>query len=101
MKISHYDDTMTQAVQQYQKTDQVSSETAKKVKADVAPQEQVDLSTQAKEFRQIKGLVTNQPEVREDKVEELKSRISAGTYQADAGKIADRMVGESLLDIFA
>lgn len=101
MKISQYTDKMAQTVQQYQKVEQAPVDAAKRVNGAPTPQEQVELSTKAKEIQQIKGILTGLPEIREDKVQDLKERISAGTYRPDAGKIADRMVGESLLDIFA
>ncbi len=41
------------------------------------------------------------PDVREDKVAELKKRIAAGTYQVDSGKVADGMLREAIREHLA
>jgi len=41
------------------------------------------------------------PDVREDRVAELKRQIQAGTYQVDPGKIADGIAREALLEYLA
>lgn len=41
------------------------------------------------------------PEVREDRVADLKSRIAAGTYEVDSGKIADGMMREAVIEHLA
>jgi negative regulator of flagellin synthesis FlgM len=41
------------------------------------------------------------PDVREDRVADLKKRIADGTYQIDSGKIADGMLHEAIRDHLA
>jgi negative regulator of flagellin synthesis FlgM len=38
------------------------------------------------------------PDVREDKVAELKEQVESGTYEIDAEKIAEKMLKDSLLN---
>jgi negative regulator of flagellin synthesis FlgM len=38
------------------------------------------------------------PDVREDKVSQLRSQIQNGTYEINADKIADKMIKEGLLN---
>ncbi|MCL5935786.1 MAG: flagellar biosynthesis anti-sigma factor FlgM [Firmicutes bacterium] len=38
------------------------------------------------------------PEVREEKVQQIKREIASGTYRADAGKIAEGIIEDRLLD---
>ena len=38
------------------------------------------------------------PDVREEKVSQLRSQIQNGTYEIDADKIAGKMIKESLLN---
>jgi len=48
----------------------------------------------------VKGVIAELPDVREDKVQDLKSRIEQGTYNVSGEKIVDKMLGESIIDIF-
>jgi negative regulator of flagellin synthesis FlgM len=66
-----------------------------------SPDVKVDFSAQSKDFVQIKNAVAQLPEVREEKVQALKAQIEKGEYNVDSAKIAEKMVKESLLDIFA
>ena len=100
--VSTIKDTTAQGIQQYQKIDPVINEGAKPVSggATVAT-ERVDLSTEAKDFQRIKQILDETPDVREEKVRELKDRIESGNYAVDSGKVAAKMLGESLIDTIA
>jgi negative regulator of flagellin synthesis FlgM len=52
------------------------------------------ISEKGKEFAQAKQIASDAPDVREDKVAELKRRIASGKYQIDNEAVADRMVDE-------
>jgi flagellar biosynthesis anti-sigma factor FlgM len=41
------------------------------------------------------------PDIREEKVQELKRQIDTGKYSVNADKLAEKIVGESLIDILA
>lgn len=103
MKITKIDDVTTQAIQKYQKTDKVEGQAPEQSRAinNSSPEEKVNLSTTAKEVQKIKSAIDELPDVREEKILDLKNRIEQGTYQVDAEKIAEKMVGESLLDILS
>ena len=49
----------------------------------------------------MRDAVRQLPDVREDKIRELKDKIEKGTYDVSGQNIAEKMVSESLLDIFA
>jgi negative regulator of flagellin synthesis FlgM len=99
MKISKIDDPTTQMIQQYQKGDKIEDKAAdKQVSGSLAPREKVNLSTTAKDVQRIQSEIEKLPEVREEKIRELQAQVDKGTYSADADKIAEKMVGESLLD---
>jgi len=100
--VSAIKDTTAQGIQQYQKSDPVINEGAKPVSggATVAT-ERVDLSAEAKDFQRIKQILDETPDVREEKVRELKDRIESGNYAVDSGKVAAKMLGESLIDTIA
>ncbi len=99
MKISKIDDPTTQMIQQYQNGQKVEDKAPdKQVAGSLAPKEKVNLSTTARDVQRIKSEIEKLPEVREEKIQELQAQIDKGTYSADVEKIAEKMVGESLLD---
>lgn len=101
MKISDVKDTNAQIIQQYQRNDNMRQNSDKQVSRASVPEEKVDLSTKARDIQQIKSALAKLPEIREEKVRDLKEAIEAGTYNVSGEKIAGKMVGESLLDILA
>jgi negative regulator of flagellin synthesis FlgM len=95
-------DTTAQGIQQYQKSDPVKNEGEKPVSsgAPIAT-ERVDFSAKAQEFQLIRKILDETPDVREEKVRELKDRIESGDYAVDSGKVAAKILGESLIDTIA
>ena len=63
------------------------------VKADT-----VVISDAAKRVQEARRQLDDIPDVREDKVSELRSQIQNGTYEIDADKLAGKMIKESLLN---
>jgi negative regulator of flagellin synthesis FlgM len=95
-------DTAAQVVQQYQKSDLVRNEGDKLVGSGATiATERVDLSAKAQEFQRIRQMLNQIPDVRQEKVRELKDRIESGNYAVDSGKVAAKMLGESLIDTIA
>ncbi len=102
MKVSDIKDVNTQMIQQYQRNESMASVADKQAGSTaVKPEEKVDLSTMAKEIQQAKVEVSKVPDVREEKVQEIKSQVEKGTYNVSGEQIADKMVGESVVDLFA
>jgi len=103
MKISKVDDATLQMIQQYQKTEKVEDRSSEKAGAanNLVPEEKVNLSTTAKDVQNLKNAISKLPDVREEKVQALKDQIEKGTYRVDADKVADKMVGESLIDLLS
>jgi flagellar biosynthesis anti-sigma factor FlgM len=52
----------------------------------------------AKEIQMAKNQLQEIPDVRVEKVTEIKNQIAQGSYQVSSEKIAHRIVGESLLN---
>ena len=101
MKVSDIKDVNAQAIQQYQRNESVAAIADKQAgSAAVKPQEKVDLSTMAIEIQQAKVEVSKVPEVREEKVQEIKAQVEKGTYNVSGEQIANKMVGESIIDLF-
>jgi len=61
-------------------------------------EDKVALSPEAKQIQEAKKLLDSLPDIREDKVAEIKEQIEAGTYNIDGEKIAFKMIRESILN---
>jgi negative regulator of flagellin synthesis FlgM len=102
MKVSDVNDVNAQMIQQYQRSENVTATVDKQAgSAAVKPEETVDLSTMARDIQQAKVEVSKLPDVREEKVQEIKAQVEKGTYNVSGEQIADKMVGETIVDLFA
>jgi negative regulator of flagellin synthesis FlgM len=61
-------------------------------------QDRVLLSPAAREIQAATHQLQAIPDIRAEKVAEIKDRIAQGTYQISSEKIAIRLMGESLLN---
>lgn len=55
-----------------------------------------NISSRAKDAAKAKAVASDAPDVREEKIAELRKRIASGSYQVDAGAVADRLVDEHI-----
>ena len=60
--------------------------------ATVGRTDQVMLSQRAQEVQAAREALAEVPEIRQDRVAELKARIEAGTYQVDSHRVAERIL---------
>ncbi len=60
----------------------------------------VNLSPASKQAQAIKEIIASEPDVREDKVAELKERIESGRYRIDHKAVADKLVDSFISEIF-
>jgi negative regulator of flagellin synthesis FlgM len=75
------------------KAAQAAKDARKAVATDGAKSE---ISDRGREIASVKTAAVSAPDVREEKVAELKRRIASGQYKTDASAIADKMVDEHL-----
>ncbi len=54
--------------------------------------DKVEISTYGKEFQAAKAAVSQAPDVREDKVAEIKAMMNAGTYYVSGMDFANKLV---------
>lgn len=54
--------------------------------------DKVELSTQGADYQLVKKVMAETPDVREDLVSNLKSRIDAGQYQVSAEDFAEKII---------
>lgn len=72
----------------------------KKVKTDKTTKEtdQIKISERAIEFQFALQKIKDVEEIRMEKVEDIKNKIKAGTYEIDGKKIAEKMLEEINFD---
>jgi len=99
MKVSNTNETTANLVDAYRTAENIKKEI--KTGGTFPQNEKIELSSDVKAFNQIKKALDDIPDVREDKVQQIKKQINEGTYNVSGEKIAEKMVSESLLDIFA
>jgi negative regulator of flagellin synthesis FlgM len=58
----------------------------------------VQISQKAKDLSLIKKTLDETPDIREDKIAHFKELIASGKYKPDAGKIADGILKEAVMD---
>jgi negative regulator of flagellin synthesis FlgM len=59
-----------------------------------ANEDKISLSGRAKEIGDLKSLIEQLPEIRSDKVEDIKKAVDAGTYNIDSLKVAAKILEE-------
>jgi negative regulator of flagellin synthesis FlgM len=80
------------AQSQYQKAPLSSEESSK------SENDRIELSVRSREIQHLDELIQSTPDIREAKVDQIRSAIENGTYNVKAEKIADKMIGGNLLD---
>jgi len=65
---------------------------------EISKEDNVILSPKAREIQEAKKLLNALPDIRDEKVAQIKKQIENGTYQIDGERIATRMVKDSLLN---
>ncbi len=61
--------------------------------------DKVDLSDQSKEMKKIYNVQQMAPDIRTDRVNEVKKLIEENRYQVDSKAVADKMIKESIFDL--
>ncbi len=85
----------TQKTNQAAKTEkQQQIQKAKEQYAGVDASSKAEISSRAKDSAKAHLVASTTPDVREDKVAELKRKIAEGSYKIDADAVADKMIRE-------
>lgn len=97
MKIDGKSNIDNKTILNDKKVDNIKTENNKRtvISSDVSS-DRVNLSSKARDFHKIADVIKHTPDVREERVNELKEAIKKGTYKADSKKIAEKMILESL-----
>lgn len=102
MKIADKGNTPISVIQQYQKNEDSKVAVYKQApQPEVNPEEKVSISKESRDAGMMREIINKLPDIREEKVQELKAQIENGTYKVKSEDIAKKMISESLIDIFA
>ncbi len=87
----------TQYVDQAEKSKQV--EKNQTAQGQNQQTDRVDLSDQSKEMKKIYTAQQMAPDIRTDRVNEVKKLIEENRYQVDSKKVAEKMIQESIFEL--
>ncbi len=85
-------DAYVSQVHQKKQADQAADQ----AKESATKTDTVVISEAAKRIQETRAKLDEVPDVREDKVAELRNQIQSGTYQVDAQKTAEKLLKEQL-----
>lgn len=60
--------------------------------------DRLELSVRGREIAHLNELIQSVPDVREQKIEQIRRELENGTYNVKAEKIAEKIIGGNLLD---
>jgi negative regulator of flagellin synthesis FlgM len=60
--------------------------------------DRLEISARSREISHLNELIQSTPDVREEKVEQIRRELEGGTYNVQAEKIAEKIIGGNLLD---
>lgn len=63
----------------------------------LSKKDELSLSNEAKDFQIAMNALKKTPDVRKEKVQEIKRQVETGTYQVDSGKIVERILESTSL----
>jgi negative regulator of flagellin synthesis FlgM len=100
MKISGNDGSsqIKELLQRIGSEEAASKEQQQAQESQAAPRgEKVEISSRAREIQRLESALNEMPDVRAEKVEEIKNLIAEGNYETDTGKLADKIIEALIL----
>ena len=81
-----------------QKVDGREGQTVEK-KSDLTQSDKVSLSKESKDIQLAKEAVATEPDIRSEKVDPIKQKIAEGTYEVNAEKVAEGLIGTHISEV--
>ncbi len=66
----------------------------------VSESDKLVLSSEAKKVAELKDAVKSSPEIRQDRVSEIREQIKSNTYNVSGEKVAEKVVNAAIDDLF-
>ncbi len=63
-----------------------------------AEKDNSELSVLRRKIPRLEELIQSAPDVRKDKIEQIRAKLRKGTYKVKAEKIAEKIMADNLLD---
>ncbi len=90
----------TQYIEQAQKSKQLErNQIPQSSEVQGLQTDKVDLSEQSKEMKKIYNVQQTAPEIRTDRVNEVKKLIEENRYQVDSKAVAEKMIRDSIFEL--
>ena len=61
--------------------------------------DKVSLSDASRDMQTAKQAIAESPDIRSEKVNEIKQAVADGRYEIDAGKVAEKMIGSIISEV--
>lgn len=74
------------------------SDRFQKGSASSSDSDRLELSIRSLEISHIEDLIRSTPDIREDRVNQVRSQIESGAYNIKAEQIAEKIIGGNLID---
>lgn len=68
-------------------------------KTNISSDDKVELSSRAMDLKEMQSQAMSSPDVRSEKVQQIKTNIENGTYSISSEKIAERLIEEAMEEI--
>ena len=96
MKIRDLNETTLEHIQKQNKASRVKSAKTGSVSGTggTSKVDQVSISGKSRDMQKLRAVIADTPDVREDKVAELREKIASGRYQVSAREIAKSILDE-------
>ncbi len=103
MKITdiNTNEKITSSIQKSQAVQETQNAGREKEAASSQPQamDKVDISSMSRDVQKVQEVLKNTPDVRAEKVQELKAKVESGQYKVDAREIAGKMISSFIQDL--
>jgi negative regulator of flagellin synthesis FlgM len=83
-------------VQGAENTTSPDKNTATMAEPQKAPEDKVSLSASAKDMQVARDAISMAPDIRTERVEEVRSAIDSGNYKVDSQQVAEKIIGFSI-----
>ena len=99
MKINDLSQGSNQIQYVNQANPQDKSPAAQDIKNQETLVDKVELSAESKEIKKINDVLEMTPDVRADRVAELKKQVQEDRYQVDSEAVAGKMIDQTIIDL--
>lgn len=82
-----------------QRVDTPAATPPEESKAERIRDDKVSLSNASKDMQTAKQTIASSPDIRPEKVNEIKEAVASGRYEIDAGKVAEKMIGSIISEV--